>query len=489
MFITASDDRSPWGNFWFQPVANRTTTGVRISPESSMRLSAVYACVRVLSETLAVLPFCLYQKNANGGHTEVTDHWLYRLLAKRPNRYQNAFEWREMMQGHLALRGNAYNRITSNSIGEITELMPINPDAVRIEVLPTGEYRYRIKQSNGTEQILARGDVWHLRGLSSDGIVGLSPIDVARETIGLGLSAQEYGARFFQNDARPGGGWIEHPGQFKDKTARDNFRESYQNAQSGSNRHKTTVLEGGMKYHELAIKNNDAQFLETRQFQVTDIARIYRVPPHLIGDLSRATFTNIEQQSLEFVNYTMTPWAERWEASIEADLLLDDDSLEVELDFENLLRGDQVARSTFYASGINSGWMTRNEARLRENLNPIDGLDEPLLPLNMVEEGQQQGATPPVAPDARLAALASAAAERIARKEVEMARMYKDEKLTAAYDKHASFIAQALNISADASKAYCNEQLAGCMSNPGMLAEQFEEIARCKLERLALGVN
>ena len=386
-WMASSDDRSPWGDFWFEPVSVRTSSGMRVSPDNALRLAAVYACVRVLSETMASLPFNLYRRRADGGKDVVTDHWLYRLLAKRPNRYQNAFEWREMLQGHLALRGNAYNRILANPRGEITELIPIHPDRIRMELLPSGDYRYRVTDRLGNESVVPRGEVWHLRALSSDGLMGMSPIELARESLGMALAAQDYGARFFANDAKPTGGWIEFPGSFKDSEAKKVFRESYQQAQSGANRGKVLVLENGMKFHEVGVTNKDAQFLELRQFQITDVARLFRVPPHMIADLSRATFSNIEQQSLEFVMHTMTPWVERWEASIESDLLLDGDELEVEFDFANLMRGDAASRAAYYQSGIQNGWLTRNEARIAENMNPLDGLDEPLRPLNMVEEG------------------------------------------------------------------------------------------------------
>ena len=359
---------------------------MRVSPDSALRVAAVYACVRILAETMASLPLVVYQRRADGGKDKVTDHWLYRLMAKRPNRFQNPFEWREMLQGHLALRGNAYNQIITNPRGEIIELMPIHPDRVKIELLPSGEYRYRVTDRSGTEVILPRGEVWHLRGLSSDGLMGMSPIELARENLGMALAAQDYGARFFANDAKPTGGWIEFPGTFKDNEAKKVFRESYQQAQSGANRGKVLVLENGMKFHEVGVTNKDAQFLELRKFQITDIARLFRVPPHMIADLERATFSNIEQQSLEFVMHTMTPWAERWEASIESELLLEGDEIEIEFDFANLMRGDAASRSSYYQSGIQNGWLTRNEARIAENLNPIDGLDQPLRPLNMVEE-------------------------------------------------------------------------------------------------------
>ena len=382
----SSGDRSPYGEFWFEPVSARTGSGMRVSPDSALRLAAVYACVRILAETMASLPLVVYQRRADGGKDKVTDHWLYRLMAKRPNRFQNPFEWREMLQGHMALRGNAYNQIITNPRGEIIELMPIHPDRVKIELLPSGEYRYRVTDRSGTEVILPRGEVWHLRGLSSDGLMGMSPIELARENLGMALAAQDYGARFFANDAKPTGGWIEFPGTFKDNEAKKVFRESYQQAQSGANRGKVLVLENGMKFHEVGVTNKDAQFLELRKFQITDIARLFRVPPHMIADLERATFSNIEQQSLEFVMHTMTPWAERWEASIESELLLEGDDIEIEFDFANLMRGDAASRSSYYQSGIQNGWLTRNEARIAENLNPIDGLDQPLRPLNMVEE-------------------------------------------------------------------------------------------------------
>ena len=364
----------------------RSVSGMRVSADSAMRLAAVYACVRILSETMASLPLVVYRARADGGKDRVTDHWLYRLLGKKPNRYQNPFEWREMLQGHLALRGNAFCQILANGRGEITELIPVHPDRVRMELLAEGDYRYRIQNQTGHELVLPRGEVWHLRGLSSDGLLGLSPIELSRESLGMALAAQDYGARFFNNDAKPTGGWIEFPGNFKDNEAKRVFRESYQAAQSGANRGKVLVLENGMKFHEVGVTNKDAQFLELRKFQITDIARLFRVPPHMIADLDRATFSNIEQQSLEFVMHTMTPWAERWEASIEADLMLDGDQLEIEFDFANLMRGDAASRSAYYQSGIQNGWLTRNEARIAENLNPIKGLDQPLRPLNMVEE-------------------------------------------------------------------------------------------------------
>ena len=393
--LKASSDRSPWGNFWFEPVGVNTTAGMRVTADGAMQLSAVFACVRIISSQFASLPFVLYRNRKNGGKTRVVQHPVYQLVSRRPNPYQNAFEWREMMAGHLVLRGNAFNQIVTNGQGEITALIPLHPDRVTIEILPKGGYRYQYTDLTGNKQTFARGEIWHLRGLSSDGIIGLSPIALARNAFGGAMAAQDYGSRFFANDAKPLSGYIEYPGSFKDKMARDQFRESLQESQSGANRGKIAVFEFGMKYHQLGLTNEDAQFLETRKFQVNDIARWFGVPPHKIGDLDRSTNNNIEQQAQEFVQECLGPMAERWEASIEAELLLDDEGLEAEFLFSQLLRGDSQARAQYYNLGINGGWLTRNEARIAENLNPLPGLDQPLRPLNMAEEqGEDEDPAP-----------------------------------------------------------------------------------------------
>jgi HK97 family phage portal protein len=290
-----------------------------------------------------------------------------------------------MLQGHCTLRGNAFAQIVSNARGEVTDLLPLHPDRMSIELLSDTQWRYRYTRRDGSETVLARSEVFHLRGLSPDGIVGYNPITAAREAVAGGLAAQDYGMRFFMNDAAPGG-WIEMPNAFPSDEKRREFREAWQRQQTGRNRHKTAILEFGMKYHELGLKNEDIQFIETRKFSVSEIARLFRIPPHMIGDLEKATFSNIEQQSLEFVIHTLRPWLVRWEEAIRYHFLAEDDGLNVEFPVTALLRGDAQARAMYYHNGILDGWLTRNEARRMESLNPIDGLDEPLRPLNMVEE-------------------------------------------------------------------------------------------------------
>jgi HK97 family phage portal protein len=382
----AETDRSPWGDFWFTPVSSRTSSGVRVAGDQAMRLTAVYACVRNLSEDFAKIPIRLYKQPVQDGkRTIVTDHWLLRLMCKRPNKWQTPFNWREMVMGHLALRGNAFNELVVGGNGEVTDLLPIHPDTIKIELLDSGSFRYRVRQRDGTEKTYRRDQLWHLKGLSPDGYMGYNPIELQAEMLGAGMSAQEYASRFFANDARPSGGWIEFPGKFTDQTARKVFQESWQQGQGGRNRGKTAVLEAGMKFHEVMISNRDSQFIESRAMTVGEIARMFRMPPHKIADLSKATFSNIEQQSIEYGTDTISPWAERWESSIECDLLGEDSGLEVEFDLRQLMRGDSQARVTYYNGGINGGWLTRNEVRIDEGLDPLKGLDEPLQPLNMVE--------------------------------------------------------------------------------------------------------
>jgi HK97 family phage portal protein len=424
LFRADAGDRSPWGNFWFEPVTTRTLSGLRVSADSALQLAAVWRAVQLLSGHFAMLPLVLKRE---GSMKKITGHAVQKLF-KKPNAWQNGFEWRQMLMGHLLLRGNAYNEIIDDARGKITALLPLHPDRVSIEQLPTGDYRYRVKDAAGAERILPRGQVWHLRGLSSNGITGMSVIQYARESMGIGLSAQSYGARFFANDARPAGGWLEYPGKFADKAARAVFRESVQEAQSSANRGKMLVLDQGMKYHEVGLNNTDAQFLESRKFEISEIARWFGIPPHKLADLDRSTNNNIEQQALEYINDGLLIWTETWEASVEAELLFDSEGLEVEFDFRKLLRGDSTTRYNNSKNGIFAGWLTRNEAREDDGREPIDGLDEPLRPLNMVEENEEkklagQSVTDmsedPAKDDAgaaRLQAMVGASAGRVARR-------------------------------------------------------------------------
>jgi HK97 family phage portal protein len=517
-------DRSPWGDYWFLPAPFKGTAS-SVTSDAAMRLTAVYACVRVLAESVSMLPFVLYTESANGAKKPNKKHWLYKLLAVRPNDFQNPLEFREMMQGHVALRGNAFAQIVSNGAGIVTDLIPLHPDRVTVEPLSDTNWRYRVRNMDQTLTTFNRGSIFHLRGLSGDGIMGYNPIQAARESVATGLAAQNYGMRYFENDATPGG-WIEYPGQFKDDDQKRRFREQFQATQTGRHLHKTAVLELGMKYHQISITNQDAQYLETRKFSVSEIARLFRIPPHLIGELDRATFSNITQMSEEFVKFSLMPWLVRWEEALKYSFLDEDENLLPSFDTDALLRGDPAGRSMFYHNGILDGWMTRNEARAAEHMNPIDGLDEPLRPLNMVEENEaeEDAAKPgavPAAPPAplpgqkepappepprpgkgatsagemgvmRFFAIASAVAERIARKETAMVQTALRCPDTAAalvdvYEKHVAFVAQALDVPRDEALAYCTQRLEFIQTQgPSLDAQLFEDSARMRLTQLAL---
>lgn len=384
--------RSPIDDFWYKPISYAASNG-QVSADNAMRLAVVYACIRVLAETVGHVPLPLYHRRADGGKDRATDHWAYKLINLRPNAWQTPFEFREMMQGHLALRGNAYAWKKFGKAGEITDLIPLHPDRVQPQrVVNTMSLRYIYTDPDNVKHVLRQSEVLHLRGMSADGLIGMNPIEVQRVTLGFGLTTQDYGRRFYENDASAGN-WIEFPGKFKDKDAQDNFKDSWQTAQTGKNRFKTPVLTEGMKLHEMQLKNTDAQFLETVKYQGGDICRIYRMQPHKVGILDNATFSNIEQQSLEHVTDTCMPWFTRWEERLSLELLDEDDQQTYFFEFlvDGLLRGDSAARSNFYQKSVLTGWLTRNEARILENRNPLPGLDEPLQPLNMQSPGQDEG--------------------------------------------------------------------------------------------------
>ena len=507
MFLSTkadSGDRSVWGDFWFSPVPF-AGGAANVTGDVAMQLTAVYACVRNAAEDTSTLPFMLRKVNPDGTKKLITNHWLYRLIAKRPNDFQTPMEFREMMQGHLELRGNAFAEIYSNSKGEVTDLVPLPPDSVTVEMLSDTNWRYLVRRSDGSQYRIARPNMFHLKGLSFNGVVGCNPIQIARKAISAGIAAQDYGCRFFENDAKPGG-WIEYPGNFKDDESRRKWRESWQTQQGGSNKHKTAVLEFGMKYHELAVSNDDAQFIETKKYVVADIARMWRMPPHIIGDLDRSTNNNIEQQSLEYVIYSIRPRLVRWEEALKSAFLdVDDDSIEIEFSVLALLRGDSVSRAQYINTRIMNGSMTRNEGRSMEGDNPLPGLDEPLRPLNMVEENAAEkedseeesgsalpnNAIPntPQKSDARLLTLSVAAADRIARKEWQMIEAAlrshdKPEAIRQAYEKHAGFVSGCLGVSSEIAKSYCESRINDLAENSSH--EDFAAMALSRLERIAL---
>ena len=370
-----------------------STSGKTVTERSAMQMTAVYSCVRILSEAVAGLPLHLYKYTDSGGKAMALDHPLYHLLHDEPNPEMSSFVFRETLMTHLLHWGNAYAQIIRNGKNEIVALYPLMPNKMSVDRDEDGRLYYTYYR--GTDEAIKNkefavtlqpSDVLHIPGLGFDGLVGYSPIAMAKNAIGMAIACEEYGAKFFANGAAPGG-VLEHPGTIKDP---QRVRESWQSTFGGSgNANKIAVLEEGMKYTPIGISPEQAQFLETRKFQINEIARIFRVPPHMVGDLEKSSFSNIEQQSLEFVKYTLDPWVIRWEQSIQRSLLSKDEKVVyfVKFNLEGLLRGDYQSRMNGYAIGRQNGWMSANDIRELENLDRIpaeDGGDLYLINGNML---------------------------------------------------------------------------------------------------------
>ena len=359
-----------------------TTSGKAVNERSAMQMSAVYACVRILSEAVASLPLHMYFYNDTGGKEKALTHPLYGILHDEPNPEMSAFSFRETLMAHLLLWGNAYAQVIRNGRGEVVALYPLMPDRMTVDRDSRGRLFYEYTRSDGDARTLggkstvtlAPSDVLHIPGLGFDGLVGYSPIAMTKQAIGMGLACDEYGASFYQNGAQPGG-VLEHPGVVKDpKRVRESWNAIYQGS---ANAHRIAVLEEGMAYKPISISPEQAQFLQTRKFQIEEIARIFRVPPHMVGDLDKSSFSNIEQQSLEFVKYSLSPWITRWEQSIHRVLLLPSEKQRffVRFNVEGLLRGDYKSRMDGYAVARQNGWMSANDIRELENLDRIPAAD------------------------------------------------------------------------------------------------------------------
>ena len=370
-----------------------STSGKAVTERSAMQMTAVYSCVRILAEAIAGLPLHLYTYKEDGGKEKAIGHPLYLLLHDEPNPEMSSFVFRETLMTHLLLWGNAYAQIIRNGKGEVVALYPLMPNRMTVDRDSSGQlfYSYQMNNSDAPTMktgtvILKPSDVLHIPGLGFDGLVGYSPIAMAKNAIGLAIATEEYGAKFFANGATPGG-LLEYPGTVKDP---DRVRESWNKGFSGSqNAGKVAILEEGMKYTPISIAPEQAQFLETRKFQINEIARIFRVPPHMVGDLEKSSFSNIEQQSLEFVKYTLDPWVVRWEQSLSRALFTPEEKKKYFFKFnvEGLLRGDYQSRMNGYATARQNGWMSANDIRELENLDRIpaeEGGDLYLINGNML---------------------------------------------------------------------------------------------------------
>lgn len=361
----------------FSYLFGRTTSGKNVNEMTALQTTAVYACVRILAEAIASLPIHVYKYTDEGKEQDVS-HQLYYLLHDEPNPDMTSFVFRETLMTHLLIWGNAYAQIIRDGRGQVLALYPLLPDRVSVKRDDKGELYYVYQRSEEDNPnfkdkgniILKKSEVLHVPGLGFDGLIGYSPIAMAKNAVGMTLATEEYGASFFANGANPGG-VLEHPGILKDPSkVRDSWNQVYQGT---NNSHKVAVLEEGMSYKTIGIPPNEAQFLETRKFQINEIARLYRIPPHMVGDLEKSSFSNIEQQSLEFVKYTLDPWVVRFEQAFQKALLLPDEKKNyfIKFNVDGLLRGDYQSRMNGYAIGRQNGWLSTNDIRRLEDMNPL----------------------------------------------------------------------------------------------------------------------
>ncbi|PQQ65512.1 phage portal protein [Acetivibrio saccincola] len=355
-----------------------TSSGKAVNERTAMQTMAVYACVRILAEAIAGLPLHIYRYKKDGGKEKALTHPLYYLLHDEPNPEMTSFVFRETLMSHLLLWGNAYAQIIRDGAGRVLALYPLLPSKMTVDRAPNGELYYTYRRDSEESRTnskaglvyLRSDEVLHIPGLGFDGLVGYSPIAMAKNAIGMAIACEEYDASFFANGANPGG-VLEHPGVLKDPAK---VRESWNAVYQGSaNAHRIAVLEEGMKFQQIGIPPEQAQFLETRKFQINEIARIFRVPPHMVGDLEKSSFSNIEQQSLEFVKYTLDPWVVRWEQALQKALLLPSEKRKyfVKFNVDGLLRGDYASRMNGYAVARQNGWMSANDIRELEDMNRI----------------------------------------------------------------------------------------------------------------------
>ncbi len=395
---SAADDR------WYYPqIGVETNAGARVDENTALNIPVVWACIRIIAESIGSLPLHLYTRQGRG-KSKAVNHPLYLLLHDRPNPEMTAMCFRETLMAHVLSWGNAYAEKEMDQVGRVKALWPIGPDRVKPMRNADGQIFYKVRPDNsGVEIDIPRDDMLHIPGLSYNGLVGYSPIAKMREAIGLALATEEFGARFFGAGTHPGL-IVSHPGKLGE-TAHKNLRESLATTYSGLGKaHRLLLLEEAMKVEKIGINPEEAQVLVTRRFQLAEIARIYRVPMHMLADVEKgASYASIEQMSLDFVIHTLRPWMVRFEQAYNNQLFLTD--LERRRYFwehlaDGLLRGDLASRYAAYATGRNWGWLSADDVREIENMNPLpDGKGEIYLqPVNMVEAGAPPPPPPMITP-------------------------------------------------------------------------------------------
>lgn len=497
--LTASSSKPhPHDPFWYLPVGARSSTGLDVTPTTALEVATVLACVRVLSNTLGVVPLMVFERMRDGGKRQAPEHPLYDLLHDQPNAWQTAFEFRSMMMVMALLWGNFYAEIKPGQRGAVDELLPLHPDYVDVEQDENNRIAYRYRHPRQQERVLTQERVLHLRGISLDGVVGLNTVWLTREVLGLAMAQQQYGALLFKNGANPGL-LLKHPGQLGDQ-ARKNLLESFGEKYAGlGNAHRWLLLEEGMQAEKASFSAQEAQWSDARVFQAVEICRVFGVPPHKAGILDRATWNNIQSEQISYVQDGVLPWTVRIEQVVRRDLLIARERYFAEHVLEGLLRADALTRARYYSIMASIDAMTPNEIRARENLNPLNDGDRPLGRRQVSGEARRLDDDDNERErrrEDRAAAMTADAAGRMVRREAEAVSRrapqhandpqgWQQWLATFYAEQHAPTVARALAVSMETASEYCEEQAAGVMrEGVGYLTDR-QDVHTARLVALA----
>lgn len=463
--------------------------GPAVGPDTALKVSTVYACTGLLSETIASLPLVVFRYLENqDGRERARNHPLYEVLHDQANATQTAFDFVQMMQHHALMRGSGYAKIMAGARGFADQLIPLHPDNVRKEKLTNGRIRYVVRDDNQGEKAYNDEDIFEVGGLSLDGWNTVSVISYARDSLGLSLAAERYGSRFFRNDSRPSG--ILHTDKLLNDGAAKRLKETWESYHSGGNQQRVAILEQGLTWQQIGISPEEAQFLGTREFQAEDVCRWFRVPPHMVGLTSKATSwgSGIEEMNIGFLTYTLRPWLTRWIQAIRRDLILAPQTYFADFIVEHLLKGDIQSRYNAYAIARQWGWLSVNEIRRYENLNPVSGGDTYLTPLNM----SPAALTPKGEGEGHYRLLVEESAARLVRREMAaIGRLPTDGQWMAGVERffgdHTALVAQAMRISPGKAQEFCDSGLEqwlaiGPVNEAGFEQRRVVELANLVME-------